>query len=171
MRPAFCASGDETAGAKASRVCGHHLPSRDLYRRLASPNIPREITSGRPTITSHTCELNSHEAFMEHDKQLREQVAKVMDWNEAHADLSAAVSGFPPNCAGECRMDCPIPPGSCWNTCVSHCGTSWNSAAMQSTSPPNGLKATGRRKQLRPTMQRGRKASTQSGSIWKRCAD
>ncbi|MGA2373030.1 MAG: DinB family protein [Candidatus Korobacteraceae bacterium] len=32
---------------------------------------------------------------MEHDKQLRQQIAKVMDWNEAHADLSAAVSDFP----------------------------------------------------------------------------
>ncbi|MGA2902253.1 MAG: DinB family protein [Candidatus Korobacteraceae bacterium] len=32
---------------------------------------------------------------MEHDKQLRQQIAKVMDWHEAHADLSAAVADFP----------------------------------------------------------------------------
>jgi len=38
---------------------------------------------------------------MEHDKQLREQVAKVMDWNEAHADLSAAISGLPAKLRGQ----------------------------------------------------------------------
>lgn len=37
---------------------------------------------------------------MEHDKQLREQLSKVMDWNEAHADLSAAVSGLPAKLRG-----------------------------------------------------------------------
>jgi hypothetical protein len=32
---------------------------------------------------------------MEHDKLLRQQLAKLIDWNEAHADLSAAVHNFP----------------------------------------------------------------------------
>ena len=32
---------------------------------------------------------------MEHDKFLRQQLAKTLDWNEAHADLSAAVADFP----------------------------------------------------------------------------
>jgi hypothetical protein len=32
---------------------------------------------------------------MEHDKQLRQQLSKVIDWNEAHADISAAVADFP----------------------------------------------------------------------------
>lgn len=32
---------------------------------------------------------------MDHDKQLRQQLSKVMDWNEAHADFSAAVADFP----------------------------------------------------------------------------
>ncbi|MFZ0313643.1 MAG: DinB family protein [Candidatus Korobacteraceae bacterium] len=37
---------------------------------------------------------------MERDKQLREQLAKVMDWNEAHADLTAAVSDLPAELRG-----------------------------------------------------------------------
>jgi hypothetical protein len=37
---------------------------------------------------------------MEHDKQLRQQLAKVMDWHEAHADFSAAVSNFPAELCG-----------------------------------------------------------------------
>lgn len=32
---------------------------------------------------------------MSHDKILREQLAKVLDWNEAHADFHAAVDDFP----------------------------------------------------------------------------
>lgn len=32
---------------------------------------------------------------MDHDKQLRQQLSKVMDWNEAHADFSAAIADFP----------------------------------------------------------------------------
>jgi hypothetical protein len=32
---------------------------------------------------------------MKHDEILRQQLAKVMDWNEAHADLHAAVKDFP----------------------------------------------------------------------------
>jgi len=37
---------------------------------------------------------------MDHDKQLRQQLAKMMDWHEAHADLSAAVSDFPAELRG-----------------------------------------------------------------------
>jgi len=37
---------------------------------------------------------------MDHDKQLRQQLSKVLDWQEAHADLSAAVSGFPADLRG-----------------------------------------------------------------------
>lgn len=32
---------------------------------------------------------------MERDKQLRQQLAKALDWHEAHADLAAAVDDFP----------------------------------------------------------------------------
>jgi len=32
---------------------------------------------------------------MKHDEILRQQLAKVIDWNEAHADFHAAVDGFP----------------------------------------------------------------------------
>jgi len=37
---------------------------------------------------------------MDHDKQLRQQLSRVMDWREAHADLSAAVANFPPELRG-----------------------------------------------------------------------
>jgi len=37
---------------------------------------------------------------MDHDKQLRQQLSKIMDWQEAHADLSAAVSNFPSELQG-----------------------------------------------------------------------
>jgi hypothetical protein len=32
---------------------------------------------------------------MDHEKQLRQQLAKVLDWNEAHINFKAAVSDFP----------------------------------------------------------------------------
>ena len=32
---------------------------------------------------------------MDHDKQLRQQLSKVLDWHEAHADFSASVADFP----------------------------------------------------------------------------
>jgi hypothetical protein len=38
---------------------------------------------------------------MEHDKLLRQQLAKLIDWNEAHADLSATVHGFPAKLRGQ----------------------------------------------------------------------
>ncbi len=38
---------------------------------------------------------------MDHDKQLRQQLAKVIDWNEAHADLAAAVKDFPEELRGK----------------------------------------------------------------------
>ena len=37
---------------------------------------------------------------MDQDKQLRQQLVKVMDWNEAHADFSAAISDLPADLRG-----------------------------------------------------------------------
>jgi DinB family protein len=37
---------------------------------------------------------------MSHDEVLRQQVAQVIDWNEAHADFHAAVDDFPANLRG-----------------------------------------------------------------------
>jgi uncharacterized damage-inducible protein DinB len=37
---------------------------------------------------------------MSHDDILREQLAKVIDWNEAHADFHAAVDDFPSELRG-----------------------------------------------------------------------
>jgi hypothetical protein len=37
---------------------------------------------------------------MDTDKQLRQQLAKFLDWHEAHADLAAAVDGFPTELRG-----------------------------------------------------------------------
>lgn len=37
---------------------------------------------------------------MSHDKVLREQLAKIIDWNEAHADFHAAVDDFPAKLRG-----------------------------------------------------------------------
>ncbi|HUI82881.1 MAG TPA: DinB family protein [Candidatus Binatia bacterium] len=37
---------------------------------------------------------------MEHDRQLRQQLAKAIDWHEAHADFSAAVADFPAKLRG-----------------------------------------------------------------------
>ncbi len=38
---------------------------------------------------------------MDSDKQLRQQLAKVLDWHEAHADLAGAVDNFPPELRGK----------------------------------------------------------------------
>lgn len=38
---------------------------------------------------------------MDHDKQLRQQLAKLIDWNEAHADFSSAVNDFPAKLRGQ----------------------------------------------------------------------
>ncbi len=37
---------------------------------------------------------------MDHEIQLRQQLAKMIDWNEAHTDFSATVSGFPAQLRG-----------------------------------------------------------------------
>ena len=37
---------------------------------------------------------------MSHDEILRQQLAKVLDWNEAHADFRAAVNDFPATMRG-----------------------------------------------------------------------
>lgn len=37
---------------------------------------------------------------MEHIKQVRQQLAKAIDWHEAHADLAASVADFPPELRG-----------------------------------------------------------------------
>jgi len=42
---------------------------------------------------------------METDRRLRQQLAKFLDWHEAHADLGAAVDGFPTDLRGR------VPPG------------------------------------------------------------
>jgi hypothetical protein len=42
---------------------------------------------------------------MTHDQQLRQQLAKALDWGEAHADFRTAVDGFPIDLRGE------VPPG------------------------------------------------------------
>jgi uncharacterized damage-inducible protein DinB len=42
---------------------------------------------------------------MTHDQQLRQQLAKFLDWGEAHADFRAAVNEFPEDLRGE------VPPG------------------------------------------------------------
>jgi hypothetical protein len=38
---------------------------------------------------------------METEKQLRQQLAKMIDWREAHADLAAAVADFPAEMRGK----------------------------------------------------------------------
>jgi hypothetical protein len=42
---------------------------------------------------------------MTHDQQIRQQLAKAIDWGEAHADFLTIVGDFPPDLRGE------IPPG------------------------------------------------------------
>ena len=37
---------------------------------------------------------------MDHEIQLRQQLAKMIDWNEAHTDFSSAVSDFPAELRG-----------------------------------------------------------------------
>lgn len=37
---------------------------------------------------------------MEHDKELRELLAKLIDWDQAHASFAAAVTGFPAEMRG-----------------------------------------------------------------------
>ncbi len=38
---------------------------------------------------------------MDHDKLLRQQLAKMIDWNEAHADLSTTLDGLPAKLRGQ----------------------------------------------------------------------
>ena len=38
---------------------------------------------------------------MDNDKQLRQQLAKALDWHEAHADLAASVKDFPAELRGK----------------------------------------------------------------------
>ena len=38
---------------------------------------------------------------MDHDRQLRQQAAKFLDWHEAHADFAAAISDFPAELRGQ----------------------------------------------------------------------
>jgi hypothetical protein len=38
--------------------------------------------------------------LMDSDKQLRQQIAKALDWGEAHADLAASVADFPEELKG-----------------------------------------------------------------------
>ena len=42
---------------------------------------------------------------MTQDEQLRQQLAKMLDWSEAHADFRAVVDDFPIDLRGE------VPPG------------------------------------------------------------
>jgi uncharacterized damage-inducible protein DinB len=44
---------------------------------------------------------------MSHDKALRQQLAKVIDWNEAHADFHAAVDDFPAKLRGRVPQGFP----------------------------------------------------------------
>jgi len=49
---------------------------------------------------------------MTQDQQIRQQLAKALDWGEAHPDFQAAVADFPPDLRGE------VPPGfvhSAWD--------------------------------------------------------
>ncbi|MGA3316531.1 MAG: DinB family protein [Candidatus Korobacteraceae bacterium] len=44
---------------------------------------------------------------MDHDKLLRQQLAKMIDWNEAHADLSATVHDFSTKLRGQVPKGLP----------------------------------------------------------------
>jgi hypothetical protein len=44
---------------------------------------------------------------MDSDKQLRQQLAKVLDWHEAHADLAASVANFPAELRGKIPQGLP----------------------------------------------------------------
>jgi hypothetical protein len=44
---------------------------------------------------------------MDNDKQLRQQLAKALDWHEAHADLAAAVADFPAELRGKVPQGLP----------------------------------------------------------------
>ena len=44
---------------------------------------------------------------MDSDKQLRQQLAKALDWHEAHADLAASVKDFPAELRGKVPSGLP----------------------------------------------------------------
>lgn len=44
---------------------------------------------------------------MDSDNELRQQLAKVLDWHEAHADLAASVANFPPELRGKVPQGLP----------------------------------------------------------------
>jgi hypothetical protein len=47
---------------------------------------------------------------MDNDKQLRQQLAKALDWGEAHTDLSAATANFPAELRGKVPEGLPHSP-------------------------------------------------------------
>lgn len=44
---------------------------------------------------------------MDSDNELRQQLAKALDWHEAHADLAASVANFPPELRGKVPQGLP----------------------------------------------------------------
>jgi hypothetical protein len=44
---------------------------------------------------------------MDNDKQLRQELAKALDWHEAHADLASAVADFPAELRGKVPQGLP----------------------------------------------------------------
>ena len=55
---------------------------------------------------------------MEKLEELRGQLARLLDWEDAHVGFDAVIAGIPPGSAERSRRDCRTPPGSFWSTCV-----------------------------------------------------
>ena len=114
--------------------------------------------------------LKSHsERPMEHDKQLREQIAKVIDWKEAHADLAAAVEDFPDELRGKIA---PGMPYSAWQLLEHIRIALWDIVEfcrIRGTNLRHGPRATGRRLRRRRARQRGSRASVRFESTWMIC--
>ena len=59
---------------------------------------------------------------------MREHVAKLLDWEDAHPGFEAAVADLPPTCRASSRPVFPTHPGSCWSTFGLRSTTFWTSA-------------------------------------------
>ena len=107
---------------------------------------------------------------MTQEQQIRQQLAKALDWGEAHADFRAVVDDFPIDLRGE------VPPGfshSAWELLEHLRIALWDiveftqDARHKSPPWPKGI---GRRRPCLRRTKRGTSASSPSSTCSRRCA-
>ena len=82
---------------------------------------------------------------MPDETALRKQIARTLDWEDAHAGFDAAVEGLAPELRGKTPPGCLTRPGSWSSTSASRRRTSSSSANQPATRRRSGRRITGRR--------------------------